>query len=408
MTKNLSVIAFLMGAFSINFASAAVWQETQSWTPEWEQQYSDWVRDGFNEDMFTSGPYRDMSTDCADAVYMARIIFAFENKLPFVIKDSTGGTNRLTNQMSRFDSTANQIQRVRKFMVYVGDVTSTKSLPNDTYPVTISRDFVRPGTVWSRPRITKSNIWDRITGRTVTEDPGHAELVKEVADTGAIHLIGSTVPKAIRKMNTTSSLVFMPVETTTGFRNWMLPEYYSQNLNSLPGYSLEQFQSVGRGTNDNRTLNLWVADVQNRLALRTETKGENVSRQLGNVCNLVKTRVDIIAKSEQRRVQLGGACMDAADYDAYSTPSRDKRIVTTLKQLSKNGGFGLSAKQRLKKLKPEFDVACPAIQIAPGQNISLYDFSIAVLGGDISSDPNDSFEARWGLAPSTSKCPKYE
>lgn len=407
MTKQVSVTMLFLILLGFHTSYASVWQDTRSWTPEWEQQYSDWVRDSFNEDIFTSGPYRDMATDCADAVYMARIIFAFDNKLPFVIKDSTGGSNRISNQMTRFDSTANPVQRVRKFMAFVADVTSTKSLPNDTYPVAISRDYVRPGTVWSRPRITKANIWDRITGRTVNEDPGHAELVKEVSDTGAVYLIGSTVPKAVRKMNTTSSLVFMPVETSTGFRNWMQPNDYNQNVNALPGYSLEQF-NIGRGTNDNRTLNIWTAEVQNRLALRNETKDETVSRQIENVCNLVNARVDVIGKSENRRASLGGACMEAGDYDSYSTPSRDKRIVTTLKQLLKTGGgFGFTATQRIKQLQPQF-AACPAIEVAPGVLISLYDFSLAALKGEVSSNPNDSFAARWGLAPSTSKCPKYE
>lgn len=408
MTKLLSSVVFGALVIGASLSQAAVWQETQSWTPEWEQRYSTWVTNEFNEDIYTHGPYKGISTDCADAVYYARIIFAYENKLPFVIKDATGGSSRITNQMSRFDG-GDSLQRVRKFMNFVGDATSTKSLPDDTYPVAINRTNIRPGTVWSRPRVTKDNIWRRIVGGNVKEDPGHAEMVKDVSETGVVNLIGSTVPKEVRTLNLTSSLVFMPIETSTGFRNWKIPANYNQPVTSLPGYSLEQFNEIGKGNVGRRNLKDWNADVQERLALRVESKDEYVSRQVANVCNLVNTRVAIIQKSEARRIALGGQCMDANDYDAYSTPSRDKRIKLTLKQIvDAAGGNGLTGPQKAKKLKPAMD-ACPDIEITPGQKISLYDFSIGILKNDISSNPNDSFAARWGLeSAGHNSCPKYE
>lgn len=410
MTQQISVFVFSALLLGANLSQAAVWQETQSWTPAWEQKFSAWTETEFNEDIFMSGNYKGIPTDCADAVYLGRIIFAYENKLPFVIQDSTGGSGKISNQMSRFDSTSDSLQRVRKFMNYVADVTSTKSLPNDTYPVAISRENVRSGTVWSRPRITRDNIWRRIIGGAVQEDPGHAEVVKSVSETGVVNLIGSTVPKDLRMLNTTSSMVFMPIETSTGFRNWKQPTYYAQNEASLPGYSLEQFKEIGKGANDGRrTLNAWTAEVQNRLALREESREEEIDRQVANVCGLVNARIDIIKKSEAYRAKLGGQCMNAADYDSYSTPSRDKRIKTTLKQIIDTaGGFGLTSAQRAKKLKPHLDT-CPDIEIAPGQKVSLYEFSITMLKGDVSSNPNHSFAARWGLeTPAQNNCPKYE
>lgn len=399
-------------------AKASIWQESQNWNPEWEQKYSDWISTSFNEDFFTRGPYKDIETDCADAVYNARIIFAFENKLPFAIKDPTGGPQMITNQMSRFDSIKDPHARLRKFMGWLEDVVSTKSLANDTYPVAVHRNYIRAGTVWSRPRITRDNIFSRIFGGTVKEDPGHAELVKNVSETGAIFLIGSTVPKAVRNLNTTSSLVFMPVETSTGFRNWLQPLHYNAPMSEIPGYSLEQFSSIGKvqaqqnsesyAQSTQRNLSTWTADVQNHLAMRPESKGENIARQLANLCNLVNTRVGIILKAEEIRLAHGGACMNAADYDAYSTPSRDKRIMTTLEQLiDVGGGFGFTKKQRIKDLESAF-AHCPDIQYSPGKFISLYSYSIKALSGDISSNPNENVETRWGFAPANSNCPQYE
>jgi hypothetical protein len=401
----LLLVASLLGAAS---AQAAVWQETQSWNSSWEAKYSEWIRTSFNEEIFVTGPYKGIPTDCSDAAYAARLIFAYENKLPFVIKDPSGGASRITNKMSRFDNIGDSLQRVRKFILYVGDVTGTKSLPNDTYPVVVSREYVRPGTVWARVRVSRDSIVERILHGGVTEDPGHAEIVKDVSDVGAIYLIGSTVPKTVRQLHTTSSLVFMPIETSTGLRNWKQPEYYNMSETSIPGYSLEQFTTLGKGGLGGRKLSRWADQVQDRLALRQESQGESVSRQVENVCALVTSRVDNVQRGEARRLKLGGACMDAGDYDSYSTPSRDKRIKATLKALTQAAeSHGITKVQRTKKLKEELD-KCPAIQYAPGQFVTLYDFSIALLKNDVSSDPNDSLAARWGLAPKTSNCKQYE
>lgn len=421
MKRVLATSALSMTLLAGASASAAVWTETRQWNKDWEEQYSDWVETSFNEDMFTHGRYKDTGTDCADAVYFSRLIFAYENKLPFVIKDPTGGGSKITNQMSRFDSTKDEASRLKRFMDYIAGVVGTKSLPNDSYPVAIRRDLVRPGTIWSRPRITRETIFSRFFGGQVAEDPGHAELVKSVEETGAVNLIGSTVPRAVRKLLTTSSLIFMPEEKGTGFRNWIQPDQYGQSQESLPGFSLEQFTmgkseaaSVNYGdsgeTHQSTTRNIttWTEQVQSKLALRAESSGEANARTAKNLCNLVTARIDVIKMAEARRQKLGGSCMNASDYDAHSTPSRDKRIVATLKSLSSSaGGFGLMASQRIKKAKSYLD-QCPDLEIAPGKRVSLYDFSVAALSGNVSSDPNDSLEARWGLASKTSSCPKYE
>lgn len=214
---------------------AAVWHEEHTWDDNWEHQYAAWVHSRFNEEIFTSGPYKDIPTDCADAVYMARVIFAYENKLPYVIRDSTGGSNRISNQMSRFDDISDSLKRARKFFMYVGDMTSTKTMPNDTFPVAINRKNVHPGTVWSRPSRRENNIIRRIIHGN-SEDPGHSEVVKTVSDTGVLTLVGSTVPKQVRQLHTTTSMVFMPVGNETGLRNWMQPSYYGRPRAELPGY----------------------------------------------------------------------------------------------------------------------------------------------------------------------------
>jgi len=398
MKRPLCRFILVTTLFSAAFAQAAVWHEEHSWDSEWEGKYADWIRNSFNEEIFVSGRYKGLPTDCSDAVYAARVIFAYENKLPYVIRDSSGGENRISNRMSRFDSISDPLQRARKFIAYVADMTSTKTMPSDTFPVAINRKNVHAGTVWSRPSRRENNFFRRIV-RGNSTDPGHAEIVKKVSDTGVLTLMGSTVPKAVRQLHTTTSLVYMPDGSSTGLRNWMQPDYYNRAKAELPGYSLEQFNSIG-GEGNNRSLRRWNNEVQRRLALREETHDESIVRQVDDVCGLVNDRVDIILESEAKRRQLGG-CMDRDDYESYSTPSRDKRIKETITLLMQT--LGVSDVRSLDR----YFARCPDIRIAPGRKMSLSDFASRLMSGQVSSNPNHGFDARWGLGSSLKFCRKY-
>jgi hypothetical protein len=397
----MRISQFIFAAvLALSFSTeAAVWQDEHEWNADWEKRYSEWVHSSFNEEVFVSGRYKGIKTDCSDAVYAARVIFSYENKLPFVIRDSTGGGNRVSNKMSRFDGVSDPLQRARRFIAYVGDMTSTKTMASDTYPVAINRRNVRPGTVWSRPSRRENNIIRRIV-RGNSGDPGHAETVKTVSDTGVLTLIGSTVPKEVRQLHTTTSMVFMPVGSETGLRNWMQPAYYGRSRSELPGYSMEQFNSLG-GDGGNRNLRRWNQQVQRRLALREETAAEAIDRQVDDICGLVNDRVALIAESEKHRQRLGGSCMDRDDYDSYSTPSRDKRIKETIEQLEQT--VGVHSASGLERYLNR----CPAIRIAPGRSLSLYNFCLDLEAGRVSSNPNHDFDARWGLGKDFKMCRKY-
>lgn len=391
---------FILSCLFLGLQSrAAVWQAQQTWNTEWEQRYSAWVRSSFNEEIFVSGPYKGIATDCSDAVYYGRLIFAYENKLPFVIADPSGGSNRLSNKMSRFDSISDPLKRMRRFMVYIGAMTNTKTLPIDSYPVAIRRTQVRPGTVWTRPRRSENNFFRRIIRRG-TSQAGHAETVKNLSDTGVLTLIGSTVPYTVRQLHTTTSMVYMPEGASTGLRNWLWPEQYGQSKSQIPGYSLEQFSSLGR-SGERRNLNQWNRDVQKRLALREETKAESLRRLADDICGLVHDRVGLIADSEERRRELGGACMDRDDYESYSTPSRDKRIKQTVEQLMQMAGTSDES-----RIAPYFK-SCQQIPITSGRRMALSDFVSRLMRGAVSSNPNHSFEARWGLRRSMKLCRRY-
>jgi hypothetical protein len=131
----LSVIAML---FHFNTSQAAVWNETNQWNESWESQYKEWVRANANVKMFSEeiksngepNPYYGIRVDCADLVYSLRIIFSFENKLPFAMTNPVRiNSSLITNQFSRYDSVVEGVPRLKKFLVYVYDLVSTHGLP---------------------------------------------------------------------------------------------------------------------------------------------------------------------------------------------------------------------------------------------------------------------------------------
>jgi hypothetical protein len=411
-------------------AHAAVWKATNTWDDHWEQEYGRWIQTEYNEDIYMTGKYKGIKQDCADAVYMSRLIFAYENKLPFVIGDSTGGKSKITNEMTRWDGKP-ELDRVRAMMGFIEWNVSTKTLPRDTYPVEISRKYVRPGAVWVRPS-REVNKWNgfiaTLTGKSVIVDPGHSEVIKEVFDNGSVRLIGSTTPAAVRRLTVSSSFLIMPESTDVGIRNWVRPDWYAKPRTSLPGYSLEQFE-MGKGVtynnngnygegggpiddgtaskkNGSRSYRQWRQDIQDRLKQRDETPQEVVERFAADLCSLVASRAEIVTEAQGYKAKHPG-CMNESAYDAYSTPTRDKRIKASIDEMTKaaRGGFGFGRSLNDAQIQKAL-AACPAIQISPSKSVALKD--LLENSSRFSSDPNDPVEARWGFGGGGSRCPDYK
>ena len=180
MFRNLLLSITLLTGVS---TQAAVWSEVNQWSPAFEARFNEWVLTEWRADFFSrktlpngqSNPYYGMRMDCADTVYSMRIVFAYENRLPFVIQDPTASGKTISNKMSRWDGQS-EINRLRNFLWYMYGVVSTRSLPNDTYPIAINRDSVRPGSLMLT---TKKNH--------------HSWTVKEILPIGVPHLVYNSV-----------------------------------------------------------------------------------------------------------------------------------------------------------------------------------------------------------------------
>lgn len=159
-------------ALPLAMDDGSAWRSTQSWNEDWEARYSRWIVEEFNEDFFIKGRWAGISTDCADAVYAARIIFSYDNKLPFALSGSKEREAEWANSSKDFAGIKDPDSRVRAFIRRLNSRTWTGSLEKHTAPIAITRDTVRPGTLWLKP--------------------GHVEVIKTVRENGVLELWACT------------------------------------------------------------------------------------------------------------------------------------------------------------------------------------------------------------------------
>lgn len=194
---------------------ADVWKDEREWKAEDEVEFVKWVSsESFNRRLFVDpkSPYKDLATDCADVVYAARIIFAYEHKLSYrsfnSVKDDGGFWKRtISNNTNLFDKYAEGPARVKAFITYLGKYSDTKFLAEeDSYPIALKD--IRPGDFY---------ITEQPFGETTIR---HTYVVKKVYSSGIFDLYYSTLPYMVRELKIWSeSLKF-----TVAFRFFLLPK----------------------------------------------------------------------------------------------------------------------------------------------------------------------------------------
>ncbi len=400
MKKSIQTMVAVISIWTVSPSDAAVWETRNQWSSKWEKAYEHWVATEWNKNYFTqNNAYKGLKMDCADLVYAMRAIFAAENGLPFAINDPTGSGNIISNRMTRFDGMTSQ-QRKRAFVAYLYGVTSTKSLPRDSYPPRVNRNDLTSGSFL-----------------LTDEKSHHAWTVKKFLPTGVPYLLFSSRPaKTVmfeRLEYPTMGFTFpngLKPETHAGFRNFKPINELKKPAWQVSGYSLEQYNIPYRS---------WRSEMQKRMSTRGESSEELLERLLLSVCAGTKERV--VAVNEglaqlKKITQQGRQCMNAKEYDDYSTPSRDKRLIGNFEDLV-NAYYNLRSKNRLGNGK----YARITTQIMQGKSTSYCELNAGVsvslghvvaagLSGTLSSNPHDSLAARWGLERSGSRaksCPTY-
>jgi hypothetical protein len=414
MKNTLAMIVALLILTPLSFAQ--VWVDKEKWSDEWEGRFSQWISSPkVHREIFTSptSPYKGIVADCADVAYVLRAIFAFENGLMFSAKNpvatSTSKLKHFTNRMTRFDTISDPHKRVVAFANYLGQSLGTETLvAYDSFALKL--DKVSVGDMYLY-KIKKNDQFVR-----------HSYNIKNIDKRGNFELIYST--QGIRDAGGPMSqrvkgLYNAPTLYRWGFRRYdhNIAANVELSTNSRGARSEEQYalakQLGERG---------FFAHVKGLLREEVENPDSTMGQSLKEFCEQVLERIDIVNKALAHQVTLNGQCMNYADFDTHSTPSRDGRLkdmATNLKldfkELTPEQLNSLSAKtlmlleglfnsspseQSLSELKNY----CP-ISYKAGQSVSLRAIRQRIEKGLLSSHPNDKLELRWGETSSgKTKC----
>ena len=323
--KSLMTIAILFLGLS---AQAQVWTATNTWTPEWQAKYVAWVKSSWNIEVFTKqttadgkpNPYLGLRTDCADTVYSMRVIFMYENKLPFVINDPTSSGHLITNDIARFNNLPMGTPRIRAFLNFIYQTVSTQTMPGDTYPVALTKETVHAGMVLKTVQFNH-----------------HSWSVKDILPIGVPHLIfNSTVGASTgsllqeRKSWPNPEWVFEGDQTPAGhagFRDWKPYSHLQRPEWEAPGYSEEQYKIP---------LSKWNDVATARLQTLNESDSARMQRLTDQACTDLSSRISAVSDGINYLNSSGGKCMDFATYDTYSTPNRDQRFFDDLVALRRS------------------------------------------------------------------------
>lgn len=401
---------------SFSAIHAAVWNDTEVWSKEKEAEYSEWVKSHWDKNFFnrknlsdgTVNPFYGLRADCADVVYSMRLAYSYFHQMPFAINDPTGGSKLISNKMSRFDNIADQNKRVKQFMIYIYNITSTRSLPKDTFAVELNSQWVKPGALI-----------------LTTTTNHHSWAVKDILNIGVPWLVfnsrvgaASSVVIQDRKTWPNPYWVFEGNTTATGnagFRYWKPIDKLEKPQWEQVGYSDEQYKIP---------LNRWVKSAQGRLQTQNENPEDTLKRLMEVSCEELKGRVEAIKDGALYLAANPNRCMNYQQYDNYSTPSRDQRFFDSLMEL-RNTYSSLLDKSIPLKLQEDLNRVFPYIKktakeesvlmeeisnlelgsyctvdysISPKQNkwIDLAEAKRRMFKGIMSNNPHDPLEVRWG------------
>lgn len=395
-------IAIFLILFCSSVSQAGVWTVRQPWTDAKEAEFSEFIRTEYNADIFSnsSSAFYGIATDCADAVYIARAIFAAQEGLPVRFSDITKSGAYITQDMSRWDSLPSE-KRLRAFLHYLSDVVSTITLEKDTYPVEISKQWLRPGVIFLSPILSSSE-------RAATGfHGGHAEYLKSISDTGFIEFIASTSPRIVRTLSLSRNPYMAPVVKRGGLRLWKNPQDFSKAVNSLPGYGLNQFELAGwepLKLISRRQIFQWHEEIRRMLRTRVPSFQERVDIVVENVCSLLRVRAELVHQGWKEVLGQGGKCLSASKTDQYSTETRDQRIRGAYLQL--NDLYDWLARNPNENVGGPIDgnindardaLSACSIEYWPGRFMTAWDAFIIVRERRMESSAYYAPAVRWGF-----------
>jgi hypothetical protein len=471
----LSLACVLAVGLAPKSAKADIWTVSQKWSDAKELQYQAWIQKFAQVDMFSNpkradgspNPYYGLTTDCADTVYSMRIIFSYENRLQWAMRNPADKTQLITQELKRFDNVPEEGgKRVKAFIHYMTGVVSTHTIDNDTYPVSINH--IVPGTViltshknhhsWTIVEITPNGQPRLVFNSTVGKQSG--SKVQQRISWPNPFWVFEPEDKLVDRRNPDAGVRHIPVYVPgsyAGFRYWTPVDKLLADQTTIPGYSQDQY------TLD---LSAWKEILTRKLAQKAESLQDIVSRLLTDACADIKQRADAVVEAETYKTQLKQAfnnantpdlkdilnqynsatkksenrqCLIFDRYDQYSTPSRDQRLFDAVMLARTYFKFGLRTQgpnaftpDKLAQFKKIFtnplisakeesasenkgsavDSTSMCNVMISGVTLDMAEVKRRLMRSYVSPNPNEDATGRWGgrgevRSELTRSCPTY-
>ena len=403
--KNWIILLFIL-IFRVDALFASVWDDVNFWNEAYEEKYAEWIRsENVSTTIFSdsNSKYFGIHTDCADTAYAFRAIFAFENQLPFSIKNPSGGRKSfyITNRTRSYDKITSPEKRLIAFINDIGESVGTESLSHfDTYPIAINS--INSGSLFLYKIDGKFNTFIR-----------HTYIIRDVNDNGSFDVIYSTqslkyskLPLVRNQEKDFEELPFSP----WGFRRFRWPNLLGQPIEKLPivlKASNEQYVMAAK-----LEANDFFNYVRKTLSTVVENNDQRFIKAMQTLCHEAKSRVEYVNQGVLYDEEIKHRCMNYDEYDSYSTPVKDSMLKNAFKKVAyfyneslKDGSFEKIpfSYQHFYEIifensldnREDLKTFCE-IKYASDYSIDLADLYQRVNADSISSHPNDSLAARWG------------
>jgi hypothetical protein len=185
-------------------------------------------------------------------------------------------------------------------------------MPSDTVPVALNRDNLTPGIIYVKPK-------------------KHSYQIKQWTNNGIPIRTHSTTPFKVRELLQYKEFpTFVPedfVDFSDGYRRFKRPNELYKPVSSLEGYSIEQFTVSEQFDKNKSKFNKY---LKNKTLLEKEAIAAQTNRMMNNLCQSIYDRAKAINDGHNYFLKIkeeGRNCMNASEFDQYSTFSRDSRLT---------------------------------------------------------------------------------
>lgn len=365
-------------------ANPPLWKVTQAWSWDWEKKYADWINAEVDPQFFVK--YK-IPTDCADVAYALRWIFARNNGLPAAVRLSGSGAtftqDSTRSEWLQFPTGGKWFEDKRfvKSLNWMTNNTYTHTLIHDSYPIAITQDALLAGS----------------HHLALHEQSGHTQVIYRTFYNDStmlpIRMMASTVPRAVRSLYETEFWESeQPTEKNGGILRFRWAVKSSSGTSMMPAASMPNFSKMQYAPEFMKEQGFFALAVLKSLN-PSFTFESWLEKGLLSIREQIEAR-RLVVEEGAKVCATRNCAPGTAEYENWSTPSRDKRIRELYRQL-------LTVKGRIPDDLNQVwnkEMSTPAVNLA-GIDYSLKHVIWTWERGMYSSEPQMPVDQRWGLEP---------